>query len=88
MIKNRVVMASAIISPYRDIIVIGKRHYDQEMQRQFDLLKIKKTAGWEQGFIDQHGVFMDRVEALHVAIVSGQLNGNMSKGQLYSEDIF
>jgi len=46
--------------------------------------------GTEQGFIDQHDVFMTREEAMDVALISGQVGcrpgGKMTV--LYSEDLY
>lgn len=50
-----------------------------------------KTEG-EQGFIDNFGIFMDRVEALAVAKASGQpldMKRNGGSGdELYSEGLY
>ena len=49
------------------------------------------SGEWEQGFVDQWGVFMDRKEALEVAIQSGQLNMKYKCGNqfiLFSEDLY
>jgi hypothetical protein len=47
---------------------------------------------WQQGFIDQYGVFMDRRESLEVATAAGQINVRRTKtnpvNQLFSEDIY
>lgn len=76
-------------------IYIGPRHFDQHMtesiksQGWFDPEKIN-TVFFEQGFIDQHGVFMDRFEAKVVADNAYQVirhcGGDQS--QLYSENLY
>ena len=49
-------------------------------------------ANWEQGFIDQYGVFMTREEALKVATEAGQINVRRWKTSpahlLFSEDLY
>lgn len=46
--------------------------------------------GEVQGFIDQHGVFMDRREAANVAADAGQLHryGGAKPEVLFSEDLY
>ena len=45
-----------------------------------------------QGFVDQHGIFMDREEALQIAKKAGQLNVDRIKtwpdDELFSEDLY
>jgi len=77
-------------------IVLGVRHFDKLMCDQIESLGRNgwnpMPEKWRQGFIDQHGVFMDRVEALEVAINAGQVNTRRPKGQpeniLFSEDLY
>lgn len=43
----------------------------------------------EQGFVTSHRRFVDRKEALSIALAAGQVvNKNGSPNQLYSEDLF
>lgn len=78
-----------------EYLVVGPRHYHPVMHMQFDLLKkagIKTTLKWSQGFIDQWGKYMDRHEALLVALAASQdvdfkRNGG-SGNELYSEGIY
>ena len=83
--------------PGKYLIVAGARHFDAIMHQQIKQLhQIHDLDGmalrWEQGFIDQHGVFMDRREALQVATEAGQLNTRRSKtspeDRLFSEDLY
>lgn len=80
-------------------VLLGIRHYSEDMHRQIE----KRTDGWrfkhrhdeDQGFIDQHGVFMSREEAYKVAKAAGQpindsacrpaLDGGM---KLHSEGLY
>jgi hypothetical protein len=48
---------------------------------------------WAQGFVDQHGVFMDRNESWIVAAAADQINhrvggDSMDGGTLYSENLY
>lgn len=76
-------------------VVAGIRHFDMIMHAQIDAAwKNDDTMDreWEQGFLDQYGVFMDRVEALAVATAAGQINTRRSKTdpehELFSEDVW
>ena len=78
------------------IIVLGARHFDNRMQEQIRALSlagyILSPARWEQGFVDQYGVFMNRHEALEVATKAGQINTRRTKttpyDRLFSEDLY
>ena len=77
-------------------IICGARHFDQIMRKQIAnkiyLNPEKRGADYEQGFIDQWGLFMTRKEALAVAIAANQINmrrpKTSPKDQLFSEDIY
>ncbi len=79
---------------YDDYIVCGARHFDSIMHgvlHAMDNRPHSSTA--EQGFIDQFGVWMNRVEALQVAKDSGQplnmeRNGCPQNRKLYSEGLY
>lgn len=89
----RVVVCAA--NAYKNLLVLGARHFDATMHAQIkqsrEALLVKPSA-WEQGFIDQFGVFMDRKEALAVATAAGQINTRRPKGNptdiLFSEDLY
>lgn len=78
---------------YGDLIFVGVRHFCPVMQfnmRSHDIPALRRERGEEQGFIDQHGVFMTRREAALVAKASGQLdryNGFVPE-VLFSEDLY
>ena len=93
LIPGRVVVCAALRCPYG--IVCGARHYDQLMIGQVRYWTEKydlKKSDWEQGFVDQNGVFMDRFEALSVAVEAQQINTRRRKTQpenrLFSEDLY
>lgn len=74
------------------LVIIGARHWDAFMHAQAD--SQPWVAGChEQGFIDQHGVFMDRREAWQVATAANQIirrvgGDDADGGTLYSENLY
>jgi hypothetical protein len=89
---TRVVVCAALA--YKDILILGPRHFDATMHAQMANSRcamMVKGGAWEQGFIDQHGVFMDRKEALLVAQAAGQIGLYRPKNPgewLCSEDLY
>lgn len=88
---NRFVVCAAL--RYGDLIICGARHFDRVMQPLLDYAT--ETTGVfkpEQGFIDQHGVFMSRNEAMKVASAEKQINARRPKlgpeNLLFSEDLY
>ena len=75
------------------MVFVGIRHYclvmRQNMQPYMEYLDKQSEI---QGFVDQHGVFMDRKDALEVARNAGQLNIARIKtwpdNKLFSEDLY
>lgn len=75
-------------------LLLGIRHYSADMHRQID----KRTDGKKfvrrpddhQGFVDQHGVYMDRREAFDVAAKADQIIrwNACERGRLYSEGLY
>lgn len=61
-IKRQVVCAA---NRYGEIIILGVRHHCPLMNKMLDLAGINGFTK-EQGFVDQWGNFMDRVEALYI----------------------
>lgn len=71
-----------------DVIVVGPRHFDMTMH---DQIRARGLVGMdhEQGFIDQHGVFMSRKEAFKVAVAANQLiRPEFQPGVLFSENLY
>ena len=74
------------------IIVCSARHFDTLMKETISALKYDEPfSKWEEGFIDQFGTFLTRVEAMKIVKESGQpfdleRNGG-SDDELYSEGI-
>lgn len=87
----RVVVCAANRARFTGEVIIGIRHYDPFMRKQMEQCE---TYGdpVDQGFVDQFGVFMDRKEALSVAIAAGQINTRCPKTNpadiLFSEDLY
>ena len=86
---QRVVCAALLNKDGR--IVCGPRHFDQTM-----LVQIKERPGvntWrdaEQGFIDQHGIFLNREEAWGIAERNGQILRRVGSyiPSLFSENLY
>lgn len=92
-VPRKVVCAANISSEHK--IIVGVRHWDSLMHAQSHPLSNGEHAfsTKNQGFIDQHGVFMDRTEAWKVAVNAGQIvrrvGGDESGGgTLYSENLY
>lgn len=93
MIPRRVVCAAMLMKDGR--IVTGIRHFSPEMRA-----IMKRVYGEEyhtqietQGFVDQKGVFLNRVEAYKVARDAGQIlrrvgGDETDGGTLYSEALY
>lgn len=96
LVVRRVVCAACrSTSGGEEVIVAGARHFDSVMVSQvkfFDDYIESQIEPWEQGFIDQFGVFMDRREAMAVAKASGQEINFKRNGsdptELYSEGLY
>lgn len=74
------------------MVVCAARHSDPRMHLQKALIG-GNWDGAEQGFIDQWGVFMDRLEAWQVAQAAGQIirrvgSDDRNGGTLYSENLY
>lgn len=96
--EQRRVVCAAIRAADGDVL-LGIRHYSPDMHRQidqrFDGAKFKHRHDADQGFVDQHSVFMSRAEAFHVARQAGQFidieacREGLDEGwKLYSEGLY
>lgn len=97
MTYTRYVVCSAVYLPLHGVTLIGARHWDFQMQRQYARLfpdsDPEPCQNDEQGFIDQRGDFMTRTQAWHVAEQAGQIRrrcgGDVTNGgTLYSENLY
>lgn len=90
---NRRVVCAAIRADDGDVLV-GIRHYSPDMLAQIgsraDGEKFCHRSGFDQGFVDQHGVYMTRREAFDVAVMAGQVidMDACPSGRLYSEGLY
>lgn len=93
---QRRVVCAANRDPQTDHLILGARHWDQSMHIHHGLFVYAKYYDLkfsEQGFIDQHGVFMGRQEAWKVAKEAGQIirrvpGDDEDGGTLYSENLY
>lgn len=94
MTQRRVICAA---SKFPDgIMLVGPRHLDKTMCDQFHVAYKQGNAPDPEkvainGFLDQDGVFMDRSEALSVAIAAGQVDITKKSppmDRLFSEDLY
>jgi len=68
-------------------IICGSRHWDNIMRSQVH--DGEGFTGWDQGFIDQFGDFLNRKEAWIVAAEQDQIRKLVaSTGTLYSENLY
>jgi hypothetical protein len=75
-----------------EVIICGARHFDSIMRSTIRVLS-NDYRGYEQGFIDQTGKFLTRVEAWKVAEANGQIrrrcgNDTSDGGTLFSENLY
>lgn len=95
--KNRRVVCAAIRAA-DGAVLLGIRHYSQDMHRQIEARhdghKFMHRHDPDQGFVDQHGVYMTREEAFQVAWQAGQVlyPGMCGEGlegpKLYTEGLY
>lgn len=79
-------------------VLLGIRHYSRDMHRQIDQrhdgVKFTHRHDPDQGFVDQHGVYLTREEAYPIALANGQIARPDACGQglegpkLYSEGLY
>lgn len=79
-------------------VLLGIRHYSADMHAQIEARhdgeKFKHRLDEDQGFVDQHGVFMDRREAYRVAQIAQQIfrpaacGDGLDGPRLYSEGLY
>ena len=81
----RVSMAANIVDGH---LIIGNRHFCPLMEMQIDALYLdyhKHDIRFDQGFVDQWGIYMSRQEAWDVAKARGQIKEVFVEGTLFSE---
>jgi hypothetical protein len=84
----RLVVCAALRHPSSRRIIAGARHFDEVMRdaaHPADTLHV-----WEQGFLDQRGVFLSREDAWTVAEAAGQIRRRVGGDgvELFSENLY
>lgn len=88
----------------KEILLVGPRHWDRTMHLQYGLIDDSHNIQYrdyekdEQGFIDQHGLFLTREEAWTIAQENGQIKRRVggdervvageTKYRLFSENLY
>ena len=92
-IQRRVVCAA--IRGEDGSLLLGIRHYSHDMYAQItarrDGENFMHRHDCDQGFVDQHGLFMSRGEAYLVALGANQIirpEACLHKAELYSESLY
>lgn len=91
-------VACAAIRAADGTVLLGIRHYSADMHEQIaqrrDGNKFCHRHDEDQGFVDQHGIYMTREEAYTVARLAGQITDPLACGEgldgpkLYSEGLY
>lgn len=88
-------MSGTVPQEEKYITFVGVRHFDMLMNSQIrncTFVGLFNKGEYEQGFVDQYGVYMSREEAYVVARDAGQLNYrrpySSSGERLHSEDVW
>lgn len=82
---RRVSMAANIVDGH---LIVGNRHFCPIMCMQINLLGLddrQHDIRFDQGFVDQWGIYMSRQEAWDVAKARGQIKQVFQEGVLFSE---
>lgn len=97
MSKQRRIVCAAIRAVDGELL-LGVRHYDNFMHRQIeqrtDGHKFKHRLDEDQGFVDQHGLFLTRLEAYELANTNNQIMyqdacpPSLGGRKLYSEGLY
>lgn len=70
------------------LVICGRRHHNiLAVQSRVGCGAFQKTQG-KQGFITNTDRFVDRKEALNIAILAGQITKANYGDELYSEDLY
>lgn len=79
-------------------VLLGIRHYSADMHRQIeqrrDGVKFTHRLDGDQGFVDQHGVYLSREESYPIAFAAGQIvrpeacGEGLDGSKLYSEGLY
>ena len=88
-VVRKIVCAATL---YSGVLLTGVRHFDPIMRTMIKRLDLDGGQYEQaQGFVDQYGVFCDRVEAMNIVLASNQPFDPVRNGgsgiELYSEGI-
>lgn len=90
-LDRRIVCAA---NKYKDILLVGARHWDITMRAQYDQIEesyqLPCHSKFEQGFINTWGEFLTRKEAWVVAQHHGQVFryvGNQDESDMHRTDV-
>ena len=85
---KRVIVCAAIRN-HDGFIICGARHFDNGMRDQL-LDSLRDWSMAEQGFIDQHGEFLNREQAHVIAVAAGQIVRRVGgdNNKLFSENLY
>lgn len=91
--QKRIVCAACRLD---NTVVTGARHWDAGMHKLAYRVYLGESYAkweWDQGFIDQHNVFLTRTEAWKIAEAAGQIlyrvgGDTTDGGTLYSENLY
>lgn len=79
-VGQQYIVCAAARNTYNGAILCSPRHYDSTFHAAIELLRETDTEqailGWkmaDQGFVDQFGKFITRVEARKIAVEAGQI---------------
>ena len=91
--QRRKIIAAANKLGDSGVLLVGARHWDLVMHRQFEAMKdslglSSHATCIKQGFIDQYGQFVDRKEALEIAHKNNQELIGKDWPELYSENLY
>lgn len=85
------IIVCAAIRNKDGVIIPSPRHFDHTCRALLELTGLDgKNYNWEQGFIDQHGKFYNREDALKIAVSNDQIrrNSDYETDNLYSENLY
>ena len=89
--KRKIIAAANRLSD-TGVLLVGARHWDMVMHRQYEAIKGAgcpcHSANEEQGFIDQFGQFLNRKEAYEIAHKNEQELVGEDWGELFSENLY
>ena len=84
---GEVIVAAACKETETGVVYVGARHFDEVMHKQLKAANVPTSAMFVQGFITNGGRFVDRIEGMDIAIISGQVNPDEDP-VLYSEHLY